>query len=165
MPFFIITAGATGSGKTGLINKTMEYLNISDQPFTKILVDDLVENDINYKMKIKMIIDKVSRDCLANLDCEKNAYNNPSQQLFNDFSVAYFTTRKANGCMNNSENLSCDELNDANIKDATKQNKNIVFEFTGGYIHSRMVIKSEMDTGTIYNCNYIFISIISESRK
>jgi len=34
MPYFIITAGATGSGKTGLINKTMEYLNISDQSFT-----------------------------------------------------------------------------------------------------------------------------------
>jgi len=146
-PYFIITAGATGSGKTGLINKTMEYLNISDQPFVKILVDDLVENDVNYKNKVKKIIDNVSSYCvmddnklsnkgkkLIKQNCETNAYNNPDEQLYKQFSDAYFTTRKANGCINNCENLTCDELNDKNIKDATSQSKNIVFEFTGGYI-------------------------------
>ena len=69
-PYFIITAGATGSGKTGLINKTMEYLNISDQPYEKILVDDLIENDINYKNKVKKIIDYVSEYCVGNKTCE-----------------------------------------------------------------------------------------------
>jgi C1A family cysteine protease len=32
-PYFIITAGATGSGKTGLIQKTMKYLHIENEPF------------------------------------------------------------------------------------------------------------------------------------
>jgi Ni2+-binding GTPase involved in maturation of urease and hydrogenase len=58
-PYFIITSGATGSGKTKLITEVMKYLNIETKPFIKILVDDLVENDDKYKCKVSEIINSV----------------------------------------------------------------------------------------------------------
>jgi len=143
--YFIITAGATGSGKTGLIDATMKYLNIpSNEPFAKILVDDLVENDPKYKKKVNAIIKNVHNKCENDTKCETNAYNNPesikaekSVDLFKDFGDAYFTTRKTPGCLSESENTNaptCDELNDDNIKKSEEEGKHIIFEFTGYYI-------------------------------
>ena len=117
--FFIITVGATGSGKTGLINKTMEYLGIQTQEYVKILVDDLVENDPKYKASIMQIIDKVINNCkqenICNKRCyeyytkdqtkyeeciesevkicEQQKYNNPSDTLFKEFVDAYYFSR------------------------------------------------------------------------
>ena len=119
-PYFIITAGATGSGKTKLITEVMKYLNIETKPFIKLLVDDLVENDDKYKCKVTKIINSVLDECKKEVnctiddytDCEQNKYNNPSEKLFKKFSDAYFTTRKEENCkplegMTNIDNLSC----------------------------------------------------------
>jgi hypothetical protein len=142
-PYFIITAGATGSGKTGLIQKTMKYLHIENEPFVRILVDELVENDDKYKSEVKHIIDSVTEECKNEgkcthgecyRNCEENKYKNPSAELYKQFSDAYFTTRKQRGCMQNPDNLTCDNLNDQNLKDATSTSKHIIFEFTGSYI-------------------------------
>ena len=53
--YIIITVGHSGSGKTKLINKTIEYLNL-DKNYKTCLVDDLIENNEEYKKKVKKII-------------------------------------------------------------------------------------------------------------
>jgi hypothetical protein len=135
-PYFIITAGATGSGKTKLVDETKKYLNIENVDMVTILVDNLVENDDKYKKKILEIINSIKTECNNNDDCEKEKYTNPTDTLYKKFSDAYFTTRKEENCksVNNTNKLSCDDLNDQNIKNAIKERKNIVFEFTGSYI-------------------------------
>ena len=51
MPYFIITAGATGAGKTSLIEKTMQHLGLHED-YVTILIDDLVEQNAVYKKKM-----------------------------------------------------------------------------------------------------------------
>jgi hypothetical protein len=133
--YFIITAGPTGSGKSVLINKTLEQLNIQNEPYEKILVDDLVELDDKYKNRVKDIILDVEQQCIYDINelaCQKNKYENPDTELLNKFKNAYFTTRQEPGCLHNKENKSCDEINDDKIKNTN--NKHIIFEFTGSYI-------------------------------
>jgi hypothetical protein len=167
-PFFIITVGATGSGKTGLINKTMEYLGIQTQEYVKILVDDLVENDPKYKASIMQIIDKVINNCkqenICNKRCyeyytkdqtkyeeciesevkicEQQKYNNPSDTLFKEFADAYYFSRQKSGCLGNSENLNCNDLNDKILIESIRQNKHIILESNGTYI-PKWVLSSE----------------------
>ena len=87
--YFIITAGPTGSGKTKLVEKTLEKLNINPKTeYTKFLIDDLIENDDDYKRLVKEIIKDVEVQCHENCDilyqksckiiCEKFKYLNPS---------------------------------------------------------------------------------------
>ena len=131
--YFIITAGATGSGKTGLIDKTMDYLGIKGEEFEKILIDDLVENNSKYKEKVKAIIEDINKKCNNNNDCKSEKFNNPDENLYKAFNDAYFTTRSEKGCLKNN-NKTCDELNDENIHTYVSQKKHIIFEFTGQYI-------------------------------
>ena len=144
LPYFIITAGATGSGKTQLITETMKHLGIEREQFVKILIDDLVENDDKYKLKIIEIYKSIKEECDKDVNkdskCEEFKYNNPNPELYKKFSDAYFETRNAircepQKCQSNCNNLlSFNQLNDQNLKNAVKENKHIVFEFTGSYI-------------------------------
>ncbi len=130
--YFIITSGATGSGKSSLINETLKLLKIENEPYEKILVDDLVENDKKYKDKVNKIISETESECNNEISCKINKYENPSKELLDKFKHAYFTTRKEPGCLNNQDNDSCDILNDKKIKNTL--DKHIIFEFTGSYI-------------------------------
>lgn len=134
-PYFVITAGVTGAGKTNLIEESVKYLNITE-PYVKIVIDDLVENESRYKTLISNIIKDVLDECSKSDEdiqiCEQNTYNNPSDGLYKRFSDAYFSTRNSPGC--NGQPSTCNELNDKKIRDAIKNNNNIVFEFTGSYI-------------------------------
>ena len=56
--YFIITMGISGSGKTSLIEKTLNYLDLENKSYKKILIDDLIENNNNYKNKIRNIINQ-----------------------------------------------------------------------------------------------------------
>ena len=144
-PYFIVTAGATGSGKTLLITETMKYLGIDEENFVKILIDDLVENDDKYKSKIIEIYESIKEECeknvIKNSNCEELEYNNPNPELYKKFSDAYFETRNTlseyvrSDCRTNCNiKLSFNDLNDQNLKNAVRENKHIVFEFTGSYI-------------------------------
>lgn len=144
LPYFIITAGATGSGKTQLITETMKHLGIEREKLVKILIDDLVENDDIYKLKIIEIYKGIKEECAKNVNedpnCEELKYNNPSPELYKKFNDAYFETRYAKRCepqkcKSNCNNLlSFNEINDQNLKNAIKENTHIVFEYTGSYI-------------------------------
>jgi len=135
--YFIVTSGATGAGKTKLIEKTLVHLGINDQPYVKILVDDLVETDLKYKAIVSDIIQDVLNKCSSKqsvdvVTCEKEAYDNPTDELYDKFREAYFIVRGSTGCHGLPK--SCNELNDENIENAIKNNENVVFEFTGSYI-------------------------------
>ena len=134
--YFIVTAGPTGAGKTKLIEKTLIHLGINDQPYVKILIDDLVESDQNYKEKISDVIKDIKDKCDKSADasnCEKAAYNNPTKELFDKFGAAYYAARRTAGCHGDSTKT-CDQLNDEQIPIATTKNENIVFETTGASI-------------------------------
>jgi pantothenate kinase-related protein Tda10 len=46
-PIFIITLGPTGSGKSSLVKKVIKHYNlkIHASSFTKILIDDIIEDN------------------------------------------------------------------------------------------------------------------------
>ena len=130
----------------------MEQLNISNNDYTKILIDDLVENDPKYKAKVKNIIEKVKIECKEDADCIKNAYNDPNTiktpkniDLLKEFGDSYFEVRKSKGCgtdnSNDDSKQTCDDLNDQNLKKAVTENKRVVFESTGSYIPTWLLNK------------------------
>jgi hypothetical protein len=136
MPYIIVTLGPTGAGKSTLIGKTIRHLGLEER-YTKILIDDLVENNPTYKKYVADIIRDVEKECRLNNEiCDtRKYYLNPSEQLLEKFNKAYFTVRKADNCIKESP-LSCDSLNDARLKQAIEDESNIVFETTGAYIPS-----------------------------
>lgn len=132
--YFIITSGATGSGKTALIKKTKEYLNIPEgEVFINILIDDLVENDPKYKEKVYKIIQNVHFSCKWKDECEMKQYQTPGSRLMKDFETAYYSSRNDPGCLQVTDK-SCDDLNNDKLTNAVNKGNNIIFEFTGSYI-------------------------------
>jgi hypothetical protein len=135
MPFLIVTAGPTGSGKTQLIQETFFHLTGQRRlEYISFLVDDLVEQDKEYKQKVDAILDQFQ--CIApynQLNCD---LTRPDPLMLNAFQEAYFEIRKKKGCNENKDNLTCDELNDRNIRLALKKEIHIVIETTGSYIPS-----------------------------
>ena len=99
--YIIITVGHAGSGKTRLINKTIEILNL-DKNYKTCLVDDLIENNDEYKNKIKELLK-----------------DNSKLELFEK---AYFDVR---------QKYDYDRVNDDKIKKYIKNKKNIILETTG----------------------------------
>lgn len=139
IPYLIITGGITGSGKTGLITETMRYLGIGNETHKKILIDDIVENNAEYKKKIKSIIKNVRDTCEEKKSCIENSYTNPTDDLYKSFADAYFSIRKQKNCNEVNPNWNCDELNDQKLTCAVLQGSHIIFEFTGQYIPSWLV--------------------------
>lgn len=144
-PYLIVTLGPPGSGKSSvLINQTINYLGLN-RNYVKIIIDDLIENNPRYKKKILSIIDNVFKECqnegkfcqdIKCTNCDTSSYyQNPTNKLLDKFKTAYFSTRKNTNCVIGST-LNCDDQNDLILKNAIKNNDNIVFETTGRYIPS-----------------------------
>ena len=143
-PYIVVTLGPTGSGKSGLIKNIIEYLGLSKE-YVKILVDDIVENNQNYKDRILSIMEDVSQQCKSEkYHCEDSTcdkcdsakyYLNPSDGLIAKFNAAYFDIRKSTKCDPYSK-LTCDDINDKNLMEAILNRQNIVFEATGVSIPS-----------------------------
>jgi hypothetical protein len=139
-PYFIITSGVAGSGKTNLPEYTKQYLKkqpiasklkLEEKPVF-IYIDDLVETNQGYKNAVKDII--IQREMIKKneLDDTKNVVDEASlikQNVLTNFEKAYYKARKT---PKNGRNLNT--INDQNIKDAIQNGRNIVFEFTGKYI-------------------------------
>lgn len=141
-PYIIVTLGPTGSGKTSLISETISYLNL-EPDYVKILIDDLVENNRVYKQEVLSIIKGVLSKCkeegkyCKNAECDEcdtsYYYLNPTDELLEKFSEAYFSTRRGPNCVQDSEHP-CDKIINDRLNRAIYSNQNIVFETTGGYI-------------------------------
>lgn len=133
-PYLIVTNGPTGSGKTKLIDETLNQLNIVDRKYVKVLIDDIIESHPVYKALVKKIINNVQKKCKNKKECVTDKYVKPNDTLLKKFDDAYFSTRK-NSRPCNSEylenNYNCDELNDRYLTDAIEKKANIVFETQG----------------------------------
>lgn len=132
-PHCVLTMGPTGSGKSLLMQKATEQLGIED--FVKVLVDDLVEMDHIYKKKVIAILKKHGLDPTDDSERFKNVMVDPPQDLFEDFTNAYFDVRNKVGCqtynIRQDPSWNCDSLNDEILKSAVENKKHIVFETTG----------------------------------
>ena len=118
--YFIITMGISGSGKTSLIEKTLNYLDLENKSYKKILIDDLIENNNNYKNKIRNIINQ-------NTDLDFI-----DKKIVNKFTDAYFSVRNTDNCHFNNEKIKCDILNDIYINLYTQNKEQIIILETQG---------------------------------
>jgi hypothetical protein len=133
-PFVIFTTGPTGSGKSGLVRKTIQrlYPSIPVTNYESFILDDLIEKNDTYKQLINDILDKY--DCRTSIDVGSRCnIQNPSQELIKDMNDAYWKIRQDKGyCGVASE--SCDDLFNSQWKQAIREGKNIVIETTGRVI-------------------------------
>lgn len=139
-PYMIVTAGPTGSGKTMLVNEVIDYLEL-DPHYVKVLIDDLVENDDEYKQMVYNII------------TTKN-FDNIMEELNN----AYFYVR--NKKRNDQYPTNYNEINDEKLMNAIKHRKNIVFEFTGTYIPTWLL--KDIDN---YNIIFAYTTVCLQKLK
>jgi len=129
--YFIITAGPTGSGKTALVDMILEQLKINKPyNYTKFLIDDLVESDKIYIEAVSDITNKLESECKKNEivddNCMKAIFDNPSDDLLNNFYNAYLKARYS-GC-----GVGCNKaLDNELMKLNAKKPDIVVFEITG----------------------------------
>ena len=131
-PYLIVTNGTTGSLKTKMADEIIKYLKLS-LTNTKIIIDDLVIKNKEYKKRVLDIIKKVAKECNNNKVCISEKYDNPGDKMYEDFGKAYYDVRKGESgisCTDSFKN-SCDKLNDLNLENALKESRNIVFESQG----------------------------------
>jgi hypothetical protein len=133
-PFVIFTTGPTGSGKSGLVRKTIQrlYPSIPVPDYESFILDDIIEKNDMYKQLINAILDKY--DCRISIDSGSMCdIQNPSQELIKEINDAYWKIRQDKGyCGVAGE--SCDDLFNNQWKQAVTEGKNIVIETTGRVI-------------------------------
>jgi polyhydroxyalkanoate synthesis regulator phasin len=129
IPYLLITNGSTGSGKTIMASKTIEYLKLNPDN-TKLLIDDLVEENDAYKVEALKILQGVQEQCNKNTEDVEKKYTHADNVLQQKFSNAYFMARRDVQC-ERSCCSNCDTLLDQMMISAIASHKNIVFETTG----------------------------------
>lgn len=141
-PTLVITMGSTGSGKSKLAKTMIDKLKLKNPKF--FLIDDYVENDKEYKQKIK----KFSKNKNA-----KSKLKNPDKKTLKYFEKSYFSVRN-NGCKKRLINKrtpkkkcvdlagkGCDLLLSIELNDAILKKENLIFETTGRY-YPKWLIKA-----------------------
>jgi hypothetical protein len=126
-PYVLITCGPTGSGKSSLIDKSLRYLKL-EKPLDKniFIIDNLVEENSNYKEKSKNILEKYFSNTKPDGIKQKITNllhiptNNKNNSIFKKFTNAYFSIR-------DKIFLSFDEK----INLAIENNENFILETTG----------------------------------
>ena len=144
--YFIITSGPTGSGKTKLVNATLKQLGLDEHtPYTKLLIDDLVEQNDIYKGKVTNIIGDIDTTCHENNGCIKEQYNHPSNELLKKFSNAYWNVRTKSGCKTiNQKGRVCNDILMNNLREIqTTKPAVVVFETVGNKMPWILLNKNE----------------------
>lgn len=167
--FLIITTGSTGSGKTALVEQIMKIINKTSRTFEKTMIDNLIENDPYYKTRVRTIIKEIEDTAIRNsVNPEtflKNYISNPDADLYNKFTAAYYETRKTHGCNNIETKINCDTLNDNHLFSSFDNNKNVIFEFTGGYIPTWLMDRVPDNYTVIFAYSLVSIRQIIERNK
>lgn len=141
-PTLVITMGATGSGKSKLAKIMIDKLKLKNPKY--FLIDDYVENDKKYKLKIK----KFSRNKNAKLKLK-----NPDKKTLKYFEKSYFSVRN-NGCKKklkkktipkkkcvDLDEKGCNLLLSIELNNAIIKKENIIFETKGEY-YPKWLIKA-----------------------
>jgi hypothetical protein len=153
-PYLIITNGPTGSGKTGLVQKTINYYDL-DPDYVTARIDDLVETNTQYKQGIDQIILQQCDNKFSLCDNLVEQLNNPSQEMLNQFGDLYLKIRKTKGGYCHATK-SCDSVNDDNMLNAIKSGKNLVFETVGEYYVNWLIEWLKEQTSFTYHVYYTF---------
>ena len=155
-PFVIFTTGPTGSGKSGLVRKTIQrlYPSIPVPDYESFILDDLIEKNDTYKQLINDILDKY--DCRTSIDLGSRCdIQNPSQELIAEINNAYWKIRLEKGhCGDVSE--SCDDLFNNQWMRAVTEGKNIVIETTGRVIPWWFIKDFNALSGKQYNIIFTY---------
>ena len=172
--YFIITLGPTGSGKSGLVKATLKQLHIDENStYTKFLIDDLIENDLDYKTQIKLIIENIEKKCndaaqseqteqTNTIECEKQNYENPTPELLKQFETAYFYAR-THGCTHLIEGVTgCGNVLDTRLNQIKTTNPPlpiVVFETTGTYIPTWLLSDNFIPNDYDIIISYSFVNL------
>ena len=165
--YFLFTFGPTGSGKSKLrqivsnyfcikykdnsshYNKTGQLLK---QTSVEILIDDLVEKHLHYKVEVNKILPSKSPE--PEVRTRQEIADNPTPEEREAFEKAYWTTRKLIDCeqdrhqatlecsfaddtkpflgpMSGCKVTTCDKKSDSELFNALQENENITFESQG----------------------------------
>lgn len=111
-PYMILVSGLTGSGKTSLLQKTTDYLKV--KKYTKIILDECVEEHEEYKKKVKKILE----------DLKKRKFE-ITEEDYIKFQKAYFDVRTKY----------CDTVIDNKVVTNVRKRNNIIFETQGLNYH------------------------------
>lgn len=130
IPYLLITNGSTGSGKTIMVSKTVAHLQLNPD-HTKLLIDDLVEQNDTYKVETTKIIQGVKEQCKKTGQDVDNIYTHADKDLQKQFEHAYFMARRDVQCERGCCGVTCSNLLNQRIAGAISSHKNIVFETTG----------------------------------
>lgn len=124
-PVLLIVAGLTGAGKTDMRKQVFEKHGVNDDDAVKILIDDLVMADAEYKRLIDGILLKsgvITSATSTQVDNEK-LLRNPTPEFIQQFSDAYHGVRKR-----------LDPSNDAKLVTALQTKQDVCFETVGEYV-------------------------------
>ncbi len=124
-PYFILTAGQTGSGKSSLLEKIKKHLGLEIQPI-KLFIDDYIENRELTKQNVNELLIEIIKNILKQ-DEEKFSV----EVLYQKFNEIYFRSRKEKGCLKDNSIHNCDEILDLELKTHLESNKDILLETTG----------------------------------
>ena len=150
--YLIITNGPTGSGKSGLVNKTISHYGLNTN-YKTFLIDDLIENNQFYKDDIMQFI---SNECGDQTLCKtlENRFLEPDHEMYKAFNNLYFKYRGKTGeqwC--NNQTSTCSQYLDTMLDNSIINGDNIIFETTGSY-YVEWLINKVKDIG--YNIVYAF---------
>ena len=155
--YLIVTNGATGSGKSSLIKKTISHYNLSNK-YSQFLIDDLIENNEHYKKAIDKLI---LEECKSDILCDKlrGRLENPDGQMYQKFGTLYMkyrgkSTPQEEWC--DDKKKTCDQLLDDMLGDAIQRGKNIVFETVGTYYVDWLISKLHDKNPDSYEVFYAF---------
>lgn len=126
-PYILITSGPTGSGKSNLIDKSLEYLKLEKPSYENIfIIDNLVEEHPEYKNKSKKILEEFFSNTKMN-DIEKKlkvlltSPVNNKNSIFKKFTETYFDIR----------GKGINDIFDEKIRSAINKNESFILETTG----------------------------------
>lgn len=138
-PLLVVVLGPTGSGKGSIEGKIKELYNLDNSvKFVPVLIDDLIEENLNYKFEINKYLSSVKKQHpdITNEQLANYITGTGLDESIENFNKAYFSTRRGKTCRMgegtmNERLMTCDNKNDEILTTAIKEGKNVIFETTG----------------------------------
>jgi hypothetical protein len=95
--------GVTGTGKSNIIKLIEEEHD--DKQFNKLLIDDFVTMNTNYKKQVNNIISFINSQNNNNTITKKIKEKTLNNNYFNSFEKSYWKTRTVSGCTKNNQSI------------------------------------------------------------
>jgi hypothetical protein len=139
-PLLVVVLGPTGSGKGSIEGKIKALYDLDNSvKFVPVLIDDLIEENLNYKFEINKYLSSVKEQnpsIVTNEELANYITGTGLDESIKKFNNAYFSTRRGKTCIMgegtmNERSMTCDAKNDEILTTAIRDGKNVIFETTG----------------------------------